>query len=516
MAFDDFDGEAGVVAVVVAEGRLEDVLVLEAEQLPADAVAIAAVLRAWRTCRPASAGACARRTACAPRSSGTRSAAAACSAANDATSGCCDWQRRRNAASWLRKSGAMRREEGGERTVDEQRHARLARAGRRIARNDLRRDRIDIGADHSVRLDARRRARLAWRCSSIVRWPPSSAAWRGLSQPARGLSPRLPSQHPEDAASFAALTNQQQLDFPRAHGRHAFFRTAAAADARRHVRDAQYGGNRDGVGWQLIGFRTSTSSSRPSATTTGTIPVSPIRIRERRMTARVIVPAKPSTSRSWAPVRPAASWRASCRRPVSSSAVRAGPTLGARRTSSTMSSSTGSLPASPTIPSRTRRPSARIQRRRARDIDPRLRTRAWSAAAACTSRRITGASTRSISSSAAGSATISGTGFADWPITYAELEPYYTKVEWEVGVSGLAGASPFDPPRSKPYPMPPMPVKSSGVLFERGARKLGLHPFPAPMAIDSLPIAAARPACTAASASATAAKWARSLRRCTR
>ena len=35
---------------------------------------------------------------------------------------------------------------------------------------------------------------------------------------------------------------------------------------------------------------------------------------------------------------------------------------------------------------------------------------------------------------------IAGTGFADWPITYADLEPYYTKVEWEIGVSGLAGA----------------------------------------------------------------------------
>jgi choline dehydrogenase-like flavoprotein len=82
---------------------------------------------------------------------------------------------------------------------------------------------------------------------------------------------------------------------------------------------------------------------------------------------------------------------------------------------------------------------------------------------------------------------ISGTGFADWPITYADLEPYYTKVEWEIGVSGLAGASPFDPPRSKPYPMPPLPVKSSGVIFERAARKLGWHPFPAPMAILSQP-----------------------------
>jgi choline dehydrogenase-like flavoprotein len=89
---------------------------------------------------------------------------------------------------------------------------------------------------------------------------------------------------------------------------------------------------------------------------------------------------------------------------------------------------------------------------------------------------------------------ISGTGFADWPISYAELEPYYSKVEWEVGVSGLAHASPFDPPRSKPYPMPPLPVKSSGVLLERGARKLGLHPFPAPMAINSMPYRG-RPGC---------------------
>jgi len=82
---------------------------------------------------------------------------------------------------------------------------------------------------------------------------------------------------------------------------------------------------------------------------------------------------------------------------------------------------------------------------------------------------------------------ISGSTLTDWPISYADLEPYYTKVEWEIGVSGLAGASPFDPPRSKPYPMPPLPVKSGGVIFERAARKLGWNPFPAPMAILSQP-----------------------------
>lgn len=87
---------------------------------------------------------------------------------------------------------------------------------------------------------------------------------------------------------------------------------------------------------------------------------------------------------------------------------------------------------------------------------------------------------------------ISGTGFADWPISYEELEPYYTRVEWEIGVSGVPG--PFDPPRSKPYPLPPMPVKSSGVLLEQGAKKLGLHPQPAPVAILSQPYKG-RPAC---------------------
>jgi choline dehydrogenase-like flavoprotein len=80
---------------------------------------------------------------------------------------------------------------------------------------------------------------------------------------------------------------------------------------------------------------------------------------------------------------------------------------------------------------------------------------------------------------------IPGANLADWPISYADLEPYYTMVDWEVGVSGTPG--PFDPPRSRPYPMPPLPVKSSGVLFERGCQKLGLHAQPAPLAILSQP-----------------------------
>lgn len=87
---------------------------------------------------------------------------------------------------------------------------------------------------------------------------------------------------------------------------------------------------------------------------------------------------------------------------------------------------------------------------------------------------------------------ISGTTFADWPITYEELEPYYTRVDWEIGVSGAPG--PNDPPRSRPFPVPPMPVKSSGVLLDKGARKLGMTTQPEPLAILSKPHNG-RPAC---------------------
>jgi choline dehydrogenase-like flavoprotein len=87
---------------------------------------------------------------------------------------------------------------------------------------------------------------------------------------------------------------------------------------------------------------------------------------------------------------------------------------------------------------------------------------------------------------------MAGTALADWPISYEELEPWYTRAEWEIGVSGSPG--PNDPPRSRPYPLPPMPVKSSGVLFEKGALKLGLTPQVAPVAILSRPYRG-RPAC---------------------
>lgn len=89
-----------------------------------------------------------------------------------------------------------------------------------------------------------------------------------------------------------------------------------------------------------------------------------------------------------------------------------------------------------------------------------------------------------------------GSTLEDWPITYHELEPFYVKAEWEIGVSGNAGANPFEGPRSKAYPMPALPLNTEATVLERAAKSLGLHPFPIPMAINSRAYQG-RPACIA-------------------
>ncbi|WP_206001747.1 GMC family oxidoreductase [Paraburkholderia aromaticivorans] len=63
----------------------------------------------------------------------------------------------------------------------------------------------------------------------------------------------------------------------------------------------------------------------------------------------------------------------------------------------------------------------------------------------------------------------------DWPIGYDELEPYYTRAEYELGVSGEdgedqsgQGGAPF-PPRSRPYPMKGLPYSYA---FKRVSEEL--------------------------------------------
>jgi choline dehydrogenase-like flavoprotein len=80
---------------------------------------------------------------------------------------------------------------------------------------------------------------------------------------------------------------------------------------------------------------------------------------------------------------------------------------------------------------------------------------------------------------------VEGATLADWPIGYADLAPYYDRVEATIGVSGQAGAHPFEPPRAGPYPLPPVATNVLAGLVERGARKLGWHPFQIPRAVLS-------------------------------
>ena len=97
-----------------------------------------------------------------------------------------------------------------------------------------------------------------------------------------------------------------------------------------------------------------------------------------------------------------------------------------------------------------------------------------------------------------------GHTLADWPISYADLEPYYDKVEWDLGVGGVAGnvrgeiqagGNPFESPRSRDYPMPPLDRSSTDAVFSAAARRLGYHPYPTPTAIATMPYKG-RNACT--------------------
>jgi len=73
----------------------------------------------------------------------------------------------------------------------------------------------------------------------------------------------------------------------------------------------------------------------------------------------------------------------------------------------------------------------------------------------------------------------------DWPYTYEELEPYYTRAEWEIGVAGRAGSNPFEGPRSKPYPLPPLDTHPLAARLEEVCRRRALHPYPTPRSINS-------------------------------
>lgn len=73
---------------------------------------------------------------------------------------------------------------------------------------------------------------------------------------------------------------------------------------------------------------------------------------------------------------------------------------------------------------------------------------------------------------------------ADWPLSYDDLEPYYCRVESTVGVAGDE-SNPFVK-RSRPLPLPPTRPFVKAELFRRATTELGLHPYPTPVAINTM------------------------------
>jgi gluconate 2-dehydrogenase alpha chain len=87
-----------------------------------------------------------------------------------------------------------------------------------------------------------------------------------------------------------------------------------------------------------------------------------------------------------------------------------------------------------------------------------------------------------------------GSTLIDWPISYEQLEPYYDKVEYDMGTSGkagnikgkkVAGGNTFEGPRAREFPLPPLRRSGWNDMTAATAKRLGWHPFPGPAAIRS-------------------------------
>jgi len=106
-----------------------------------------------------------------------------------------------------------------------------------------------------------------------------------------------------------------------------------------------------------------------------------------------------------------------------------------------------------------------------------------------------------------------GANITDWPVTYEELEPYYDKMEYYIGVGGFPGniqgeirpvnpeeGNPYEAPRARDFPMRPLRDNATDITFREGALALGLKPFHVPTAITTEPYTSpygvARAACT--------------------
>ncbi|KDE21250.1 GMC family oxidoreductase [Acetobacter aceti 1023] len=84
----------------------------------------------------------------------------------------------------------------------------------------------------------------------------------------------------------------------------------------------------------------------------------------------------------------------------------------------------------------------------------------------------------------------------DYDVAYDELEPFLDEFERLCGTSGragniggkiIAGGNPFEGPRARDYPTPPLPDTQGALIFAKAAKELGYAPFPQPAANCSEP-----------------------------
>lgn len=80
-----------------------------------------------------------------------------------------------------------------------------------------------------------------------------------------------------------------------------------------------------------------------------------------------------------------------------------------------------------------------------------------------------------------------GSSLTDWPIGIDDLEAFYTRAEWEIGVAGEPSRSYGQSAGPKGLPLPPVPRHVAGNHLRRGADRLGIETFAPPLLINTRP-----------------------------
>lgn len=80
-----------------------------------------------------------------------------------------------------------------------------------------------------------------------------------------------------------------------------------------------------------------------------------------------------------------------------------------------------------------------------------------------------------------------GSSLADWPISYDDLEAWYGRAEYEIGVAGSGATPDGQDARHASLPMPPMPQYEAARVLAAGAERLGMETFAPPLLVNSVP-----------------------------